>query len=54
MTSATMTHPELTTGTDAPTANFTGIPFGRLVRVEWGKATDTRAARWLPSCCTSS
>ena len=23
------------------------IPFGRLVRVEWNKATDTRAARWL-------
>jgi len=27
--------------------NFPGIPFGRLLRVEWGKATDTRAARWL-------
>ncbi|MBX3284753.1 MAG: ABC transporter permease [Actinobacteria bacterium] len=23
------------------------IPFSRLVRVEWSKATDTRAARWL-------
>ena len=23
------------------------IPFARLLRVEWGKATDTRAARWL-------
>lgn len=23
------------------------IPFGRLVRAEWSKATDTRAARWL-------
>ena len=23
------------------------IPFPRLVRVEWSKATDTRAARWL-------
>jgi ABC-2 type transport system permease protein len=23
------------------------IPFTRLVRVEWGKSTDTRAARWL-------
>ena len=23
------------------------IPFSRLVRVEWAKATDTRAARWL-------
>ncbi|MGI8881551.1 MAG: ABC transporter permease [Jatrophihabitans sp.] len=24
-----------------------GIPFSRLVRVEWGKSIDTRAARWL-------
>lgn len=24
-----------------------GIPFSRLLRIEWGKATDTRAARWL-------
>jgi ABC-2 type transport system permease protein len=24
-----------------------GIPFSRLLRVEWGKTTDTRAARWL-------
>ena len=23
------------------------IPFSRLVGVEWAKATDTRAARWL-------
>lgn len=23
------------------------IPFGRLLRVEWAKATDTRSARWL-------
>lgn len=23
------------------------LPFSRLVRVEWAKATDTRAARWL-------
>lgn len=23
------------------------IPFTRLLRVEWGKATDTRSARWL-------
>jgi ABC-2 type transport system permease protein len=29
----------------APTAGH--IPFARLVRVEWAKATDTRAARWL-------
>jgi ABC-2 type transport system permease protein len=31
----------------SPAMNFPGIPFGRLLRVEWGKATDTRAARWL-------
>lgn len=30
----------------APSAHAP-IPFGRLVRVEWTKATDTRAARWL-------
>ena len=30
----------------APTAPGP-IPFSRLVRVEWAKATDTRAARWL-------
>ena len=29
------------------TSTFAGIPFSRLLRVEWGKATDTRAARWL-------
>ena len=32
---------------DAREAVFSGIPFGRLIRVEWSKATDTRAARWL-------
>jgi ABC-2 type transport system permease protein len=47
MTSTTMTHPVYTPGADTPGATFRGIPFGRLVRVEWGKATDTRAARWL-------
>jgi ABC-2 type transport system permease protein len=33
----------------APSApsTFGPIPFSRLVRVEWAKATDTRAARWL-------
>jgi ABC-type transport system involved in multi-copper enzyme maturation permease subunit len=31
------------TASSAPEA----IPFSRLVRVEWAKATDTRAARWL-------
>jgi ABC-2 type transport system permease protein len=30
---------------EAPTIE--GIPFGRLFRVEWGKAVDTRSARWL-------
>ncbi len=47
MTSTTMTHPVRTPGAGTPGATFSGIPFGRLVRVEWGKATDTRAARWL-------
>lgn len=31
----------------SPGADFPGIAFRRLLRVEWGKATDTRAARWL-------
>jgi ABC-2 type transport system permease protein len=30
------------------------IPFSRLVRVEWAKATDTRAARWLLACVALS
>jgi len=47
MTSTTMTHPVRTPRADTPGATFPGIPFRRLVRVEWGKATDTRAARWL-------
>jgi ABC-2 type transport system permease protein len=47
MTSTTMAHPLGTPGADTPGAGFPRIPFGRLVRVEWGKATDTRAARWL-------
>lgn len=33
---------------EAPRSSAPGpIPFSRLVRVEWAKATDTRAARWL-------
>jgi ABC-2 type transport system permease protein len=37
-----------TLGIDAaPSAALAPIPFARLVRVEWDKATDTRAARWL-------
>jgi hypothetical protein len=47
MTSTTMMHPVRTPVAEAPRATFPGIPFGRLVRVEWGKATDTRAAHWL-------
>ena len=43
----TMTQPGITGKTIAPTATFTGIPFSRLVRVEWAKATETRTARWL-------
>ncbi|WP_138760495.1 ABC transporter permease [Modestobacter altitudinis] len=31
----------------APSSALGPIPFARLVRVEWAKATDTRAARWL-------
>jgi ABC-2 type transport system permease protein len=46
MTSSTLTRPSSTA--DAPeTAVDLGIPFRRLLRVEWGKATDTRASRWL-------
>lgn len=29
------------------TSPVRSIPFSRLVRVEWAKATDTRSARWL-------
>lgn len=36
-----------TLGVDAAPTASAPIPFGRLVRVEWAKATDTRAARWL-------
>jgi hypothetical protein len=32
---------------DAAPSGRGPIPFARLVRVEWAKATDTRAARWL-------
>lgn len=34
-------------GLDATPSRPGPIPFPRLVRVEWSKATDTRAARWL-------
>jgi len=36
-----------TLGIDATPSAQEPIPFSRLVRVEWAKATDTRAARWL-------
>jgi ABC-2 type transport system permease protein len=36
-----------TLGFDAAPSPPGPIPFARLVRVEWTKATDTRAARWL-------
>ena len=36
-----------TLGIDAAPSAPGPIPFLRLVRVEWAKATDTRAARWL-------
>ncbi len=36
-----------TLGIDAAPSAPRPIPFSRLVRVEWAKATDTRAARWL-------
>jgi hypothetical protein len=38
------TIPRPVAGTSSPSA---AIPFPRLLRVEWSKATDTRAARWL-------
>jgi ABC-type transport system involved in multi-copper enzyme maturation permease subunit len=44
----TMTIPPRTHGAEtAPTSGLRPIPFSRLVRAEWAKATDTRAARWL-------
>ncbi len=43
----TMTQPGITGTTTAANPTLTGIPFSRLVRVEWAKATETRAARWL-------
>ena len=36
-----------TLGFDAAPPASGPIPFSRLIRVEWTKATDTRAARWL-------
>lgn len=36
-----------TSAIGAPLGPPRPIPFGRLLRVEWAKATDTRASRWL-------
>ena len=36
-----------TVGIDPTPSSSEPIAFSRLVRVEWAKATDTRAARWL-------
>lgn len=47
MTSTTITRPDRSADAHSPEATFAGIPFSRLFVVEWGKATDTRAARWL-------
>ena len=47
MTSTTTTRPVPTGNAQAPGPAIPGIPFGRLLRVEWDKATNTRAARWL-------
>jgi len=43
-----------TLGIDATSSTQEPIPFSRLVRVEWAKATDTRAARWLLALLTLS
>lgn len=42
-----MSVPPISFGIDADATTPGPIPFARLVRVEWAKATDTRAARWL-------
>jgi ABC-type transport system involved in multi-copper enzyme maturation permease subunit len=47
-TTTTTRNPSVPPGDAASSAQtFPGIPFSRLIRVEWGKATETRAARWL-------
>lgn len=43
----TVSQSSRTGGVHASPAIPGGIPFSRLVQVEWAKATDTRAARWL-------
>lgn len=50
----TMIRPVGRADAHSPAANLSGIPFRRLLRVEWGKATDTRAARWLLALVAAS
>jgi ABC-2 type transport system permease protein len=47
MSTALSVRPMQTFDLDAATSAPGQIPFARLVRVEWAKATDTLAARWL-------
>ena len=54
MTSTTMTRSARTTHPAPQVAASAGIPFSRLLRVEWGKATDTRAARWVLALVAAS
>lgn len=54
MTSTTMTPPIRINDHQPPAASFAGIPFTRLLRAEWGKATETRAARWLLALVAAS
>ena len=51
---ATMTRPVHDVGAHSQGATFLPITFSRLVRVEWAKATDTRAARWLLALVAAS
>lgn len=54
MTSTTMTRPARIADQQPRDVSFSGIPFRRLLRVEWSKATDTRAARWLLALVAAS
>lgn len=44
---ATIAPPRPLYSGESPSARLRPIPFRRLVGVEWAKASDTRAARWL-------
>ncbi len=52
--STTMARPVRTADSSTQDVMFPAIPFSRLLRVEWGKATDTRAARWLLGAVAAS